>query len=1168
MYLLFIFAYLVLQAYVAAQDIVGCGGFVQSDVPIAFEKVKVKLYTKQGAFKFKTECAPNNGYFLVAVYDKGEYTLRIDPPEGWGFEPKEIDLNIDGKTDRCSKGEDINFKFSGFSLRGKIGSVGKENGPAGVTVDLLDKDSKVVGTNVTDESGGYQYQNIMPGDYVIKATHPTWVLKQDSVKVTVTNDNVETEQGILIAGYDVKGHVLSSGEPIEGVSFILFANPGLEKGSVTGCNDVPDAVLSKIKETLTEKAICYVLSDKDGSFLFPTVPSGNYVLVPYYTTQNIVFDIVPSKLSFAVNHRSVVFKTSFQVYGFSVKGKVIDSKGNGISGVQIHATNDQGEERTATSLEDGSYLLENITTGHYNFKLMKEHYLFPEENIHITPNTPNVKDIVSKMYSVCGKIIVAQLPSGVLKIHQHKVLLTLEAEKIISSNIKSTNPTVDGDFCFITEPGKYKLEVHTTEAEKRLGFLLKPSVISVEVLDKPVLGLIFEQYLATVKGKITCLEECKDVSVYMIPVESTSTDKIYGKVDGSGTTLSFVFENVLPGKYKVFPLNKKWCWSPSNKEIQIIEDDIENIELKHSGYHLKCTISHNITLNFTMEERNEIVGSFELKQGTNQFCLKSPGTFSLTPKSCYQFEQNTYTYKTSDPKSLTLTVASYKVVVHIESSKKVTDLQVKIRGTTSEEKVAPVFIESEDKNVFHYELLYWGRLSENYQITPISKEILFLPNSASVTVQESCPGASVTFDGKEGIFIEGETSPPLANVIVTIKTEANEHQEEKKIDVSTDQNGKYRVGPMHSNTIYNVEASKEGYFITPVADKKGSFIAQKLGHITVKVADENDQPMSAVLLSLSGGQYRNNILTQTDGSYTFSNLGPGQYFLRPMQKEYSFDPSSKMLEVAEGEDIVIRIKGKRVAFSVSGFVSSLSGIPEEKVAVEAVGLHKCSEYQETTVSDNNGNYKLRGLVPGCAYNIRMMKSEENAHIERLAPANQVHQIQHEDITDVNFIVFMKPTKFHLTVQLQTEYEYLSTLKVLLFSEENPDYPIHTISPGVIKYVQFPPLTPMTYIVKVQSSLSPVTHETQITSATVIPGDDLSRKNVKLKFEAKKRKMDLEPTQSVIALPFAVAFVFLAFNYDAVLVFLIKANAFIQSFNKQDDTESESQEADSKKKKWL
>ena len=59
-----------LLAIVAGQDIVGCGGFVQSTVPLNFERVEIKLYTKQGALKFKTECAPNNGYFLVAVYDK------------------------------------------------------------------------------------------------------------------------------------------------------------------------------------------------------------------------------------------------------------------------------------------------------------------------------------------------------------------------------------------------------------------------------------------------------------------------------------------------------------------------------------------------------------------------------------------------------------------------------------------------------------------------------------------------------------------------------------------------------------------------------------------------------------------------------------------------------------------------------------------------------------------------------------------------------------------------------------------------------------------------------------------------------------------------------------------------------------------------------------------
>lgn len=35
-------------------------------------------------------------------------------------EPTSIDLHVDGTTDKCSLGEDINFKFTGFSVTGKV----------------------------------------------------------------------------------------------------------------------------------------------------------------------------------------------------------------------------------------------------------------------------------------------------------------------------------------------------------------------------------------------------------------------------------------------------------------------------------------------------------------------------------------------------------------------------------------------------------------------------------------------------------------------------------------------------------------------------------------------------------------------------------------------------------------------------------------------------------------------------------------------------------------------------------------------------------------------------------------------------------------------------------------------------------------------------------------
>lgn len=41
----------------------------------------------------------------------------------------------------------------------------------------------------------------------------------------------------------------------------------------------------------------------------------------------------------------------------------------GIVGVEISVTSESGETRKAVSAADGSYMLENITTGHYTFKV-------------------------------------------------------------------------------------------------------------------------------------------------------------------------------------------------------------------------------------------------------------------------------------------------------------------------------------------------------------------------------------------------------------------------------------------------------------------------------------------------------------------------------------------------------------------------------------------------------------------------------------------------------------------------------------------------------------------------------------------------------------------------------------------------------------------------------
>ncbi|XP_066912060.1 BOS complex subunit NOMO1-like [Clytia hemisphaerica] len=1132
------------------QDVVGCGGFVESPIPIKFEQVEIKLYTKQGAFKSKTECAPKNGYFLVAIYDKGEYVLKISPPEGWGFKPQEIELNIDGN-DPCSKGEDLNFKFSGFTVSGNVLSLGKETGPSGVNVHLKNSEGKVISETTTSDSGSYTFPDIMPGNYISEASHPTWTLTNNRIQLNVLEDNVKIES-ILVSGYDVKGHVLSSGEPIQDVVFILFSN---EKKSVKNCQEVPKEYLAANKIDQNEIPLCSVKSQADGSFVFPSVPSGSYNLVPFYTAQNIVFDIVPGKLAFSVNLKSVMMKTPFQVYGFSVKGKVIDTIKSGIGGVEIVVTNDAGESRTALTSDNGEYMLENITTGHYTFKLSKENYIFEESKTHISPNVPTLKDIVANEYKICGSIVIKQMPPGVRQLSQLKVLLQPVDQK--DGKPKSTAVTKNGHFCFQSTPGKFRVEIPIIESEAKAGLRLRPTHVDVHLVNKPLTDIKFEQFLATVFGDIHCIKECSDVSVYLMPSESSSALKLPGTVEGAGSKLSFSIPDVLPGKYKLIPKRKNWCWEDQQQTIEINDQDIRNVQLKHSGYHLKCSISHNISLNFALEGEKEQLGSFELKKGNNQFCLKTPGTYVLKPVSCYRFEHDEYIYKTEEPQTLSLKVAFYKTDYTIRTTKNVTDLALQIKSQSSGqiETKTPVYQGAEERFSV-YKIQTWGKLSEELELTPQSKEVLFTPPSLVTTISESCPGATADFEGHEGIFIQGDITPPFADVSVTIKIlqgTGDEKQVERTIEVMTDAKGAYRVGPMHGGTQYEVSAVKDGYHITPVANKKGSFIAQKLGHISVLVLDERGKGMENVLLSLSGRQYRNNNLTNKDGTFLFSNLGPGEYFLRPMQKEYSFEASSQTISVTEGQDIVINIKGKRVAFSCSGSVTSLAGVPEEKIAIEAVGLHKCSEYHESTISDANGDFRIRGLQPGCSYNVRLMRNEANEGVERLAPDNHVIQVQQEDVTGVHFLAFMKPTKFVLTAHLDTEDKLLSTIKVLLYEEDDLDSPVHSISPGVVKFIQFPALKPKTYIIKVQSTLSGRSHDIVTSSATIKPDADLGKKHVNLKFEAKEKNVDLEPTQSVITLPLAVALLFLAYNYDSVITFLTKVNIFLQTLsgNKQE-----------------
>jgi len=173
------------------------------------------------------------GRVLTAGTDSGPegVTISLLTPRGDKQEvvqttesTSSVTIDIDGVTDQCSTNVDINFAFDGFGVVGRVLTAGTDSGPEGVTISLLtprgDK-QEVVQTTETGAGGTYVFTAVPGTDHQVSAGHPSWVFDKSVGSVSMTGDNGQAED-LIVAGFDVKGSVMSGSEPMAGVSIFLF----------------------------------------------------------------------------------------------------------------------------------------------------------------------------------------------------------------------------------------------------------------------------------------------------------------------------------------------------------------------------------------------------------------------------------------------------------------------------------------------------------------------------------------------------------------------------------------------------------------------------------------------------------------------------------------------------------------------------------------------------------------------------------------------------------------------------------------------------------------------------------------------------------------------------------------------------------------------------------
>ncbi|XP_058121805.1 BOS complex subunit NOMO1 [Anopheles ziemanni] len=1134
---------LVLCENSSANEVFGCGGFVKNvNSDLDSSKVEVGLYTPQGSLKIKTECSPSNGYYFIPVYDKGDYVLKVIPPPGWSFEPEQVEIKFDGQSDVCSQGKDVNFLFKGFGITGRVEFHGTSpaEGAKGVRVELVAEDGgNTFGQTTTNGNGVFSFTPIKPGRYVVKVQHPKWHFVHPEYKVTVAKGNTEIPSGALVvSGYDVEGSVFSDGQPFGNVGLFLYEAKN-QKSMVKCSNDKETIVLDAGNAAYSSKPLCFTTPNKNtGSYVFAGISKGKYLIRPHFSDSKIKFHIRPEVLELEVGNDGLRLRENFEVTGFSVSGRVLSAPGGpSVANAQVKLN---GREIALTG-SDGTYTLDNIQAGTYTIQVTAEDFQFKDHIVKVSFANPSLPDVVSSAFKVCGHVVTKS--SYTVVINRKGSTMMVEVPSHGRTN----------EWCTFLENGEYTVQVQTTERDRASGLQYFPATQNIEVNYEPLKGIVFSQLRATVTGAVRCLADassCEDLPVTLQALDvngnTVGLPVTAQVVRGSG---SYKFESVLPGSYEVSVPSGKLCWQSNTVKINIKSTQETVPDFVQTGYIVSVLSSHGASMAYRWKGSSPAGGEAKeeeivLTAGMNMFCVKRAGEYTMRLSGCHRFDEATpsqFSTDSSDP--IAVNAKSHRNVVRlIADEKERFHVQVlRDGGATSNEVVEFELTGERDsagESGYVYRKEFFLEHGERITLRPQSEVMLFNPTQLEVMGGNDCTEVGSKLRATKGLLINGRTNPPVKDATITLVFP--KHMEHAPLVALTDEQGTFRFGPIDPTLPVELSAEKESYVFSAYDRATSSFNGHKLCEIIVTVKDDAGNRLPGVLLSLSGAEsYRKNLVTGEDGTIKFHSLSPSEYYLRAMMKEYEFRPNSKLIEVREGATVMEELVGTRTQFSIFGSITSLNGEPFPNVAVEAMTDEKCGNALEEATSEFNGQYRIRGLTPGCQYRVSVRTGTgPSATVDRSIPRQRDVTIGKTDTRDVNLIAISPLAFVDVTVRVvASELDHYKTLKVALY-KKGSDSPVHSqriesplnpkskVNPGIMVFFPRIPFDGKNYHIELTSTLSEKSYRYSLSAVPFVANTSSFYAELQFTPELRTTEGDLNQSSlSAIVLIAIIGFVF-------------------------------------------
>ena len=482
-----------------------------------YSGVIVQLLDKDGQVITTTTTDANGRYSFDKLPD-GTYSITVvkDGELADTEQTEDPDATKDNSSEPVTLGEDNPFKdhidfgyVPDYSIHGLVYRDGDrseshgtdEKGYANQTVELRDKDGKVVATTTTDADGAYSFEKLPAGDYTVTVvkdgalTDLDQTEDPDSTKdsasgvISLSNDHrTRTDVNFgYIANNSINGSIYRDGD--------RDGRKGDTEGRYSG------VTVQLLDENGT--VIATTTTDKDGTYSFEHLSDGTYSIKvvkdgvladadqtgdPDTTLDNASKPITldensPTKsdVDFGYVPNNTITGT---VYRDDNRDKMIDGDEPGLERVSVQLLDEDGNVvQTLDTAADGTYAFQHLKDGKYTVKVVRSsaikdydqtedpdatiddtsavYTMGPENSLQENVNFGYVPD-----YSIAGRVYRDADKSGSYTDGEETFEgVTVDLIDASGTVVATATTTADGTYSFEKLPaGTYRVKVHADGA--------------------------------------------------------------------------------------------------------------------------------------------------------------------------------------------------------------------------------------------------------------------------------------------------------------------------------------------------------------------------------------------------------------------------------------------------------------------------------------------------------------------------------------------------------------------------------------------------------------------------------------------------------------------------------------------------------------------------------